>query len=64
MEDLQIFLHIIELCLFSFSLFLYSQRNSSFIQKQPFKIIAVVTISITILGGVALGIFDIILFFM
>ena len=64
MEDLQIILHIIELCLFLFSLFWYSQRNSRFIQRQPFKIVAIVTIFTTILGGVALGIYDIILFFM
>ena len=64
MEDLQIILHIIELCLFLFSLFWYSQRNSRFIQRQPFKIMAIVTIFTTILGGVALGIYDIILFFM
>ena len=63
MEDLQIILHIIELCLFLFSLFWYSQRNSRFIQRQPFKIMAIVTIFTTILGGVALGIYDIILFF-
>ena len=64
MEDLQIILHIIELCLFLFSLFWYSQRNSRFIQKQPFKIMAIATVFITILGGVALGIYDSILFFM
>ena len=64
MEDLQIILHIIELCLFLFSLFWYSQRNSRFIQRQPFKIMAIVTSFTTILGGVALGIYDIILFFM
>ena len=63
MENLQIVLHIIELCLFLFSLFWYSQRNSRFIQKQPFKIMAIITIFITILGGIALSIFDIILFF-
>ena len=64
MEDLQIVLHIIELCLFLFALFWYSQRNSRFIQKQPFKMMAIATIFITILGGVALGIYDCILFFM
>ena len=57
-------LHIIELCLSLFSLFWYSQRNSRFIQKQPFKIMAIATIFITILGGAALGIYDIIVFFM
>ena len=64
MEDLQIILHIIELCLFLFMLFWVSQRNSRFIQRQPFKIMAILTIFTTILGGVALCIFDIILFFM
>lgn len=63
MEDLQIVIHIIELCLFLFSLFWVSQRNSRFIQRKPFKIMAIVTIFTTILGGIALGIFDIILFF-
>ena len=62
MEDLQIILHIIELCLFLFMLFWVSQRNSRFIQRQPFKIMAILTIFTTILGGVALCIFDIILF--
>ena len=64
MEDLQIILHIIELCLFLITLFWVSQRNSRFIQRQPFRIMAIVTIFATILGGVALCIFDIILFFM
>ena len=63
MEDLQIVLHIIELCLFLFSLFWVLQRNSNFIQKQPTKIMAIVTIFTTILGGIALCIYDIILFF-
>ncbi len=63
MEDLQIVLHIIELCLFLFSLFWVSQRKSRFIQRQPFGIMAIVTIFTTILGGIALSIFDIILFF-
>ena len=63
MEDLQIVLHIIEFCLFLFSLFWYLQRNSRFIQKQPFKIIALLTIFTTLLGGMALCIYDIILFF-
>ena len=62
--ELQIVLHIIELCLFMFSLFWYSQRNSRFIQTQAFKIIALVTIFTTILGGIALCIYDIILFFL
>ena len=61
--ELQIVLHIIELGLFMFSFFWYSQRNSRFIQTQPFKIIALVTIFTTILGGIALCIYDIILFF-
>ena len=64
MGDLQIILHIVELCLFLFTLFWVSQRNSRFIQRQLFKIMAIVTIFITILGGVALGILDIILFCM
>ena len=60
--DLQIILHLIELCLFLCSLFWVSQRNSKFIQKQPFKMIALLTIFITILGGIALCIYDIVLF--
>lgn len=63
MEDLQIILHIVELCLFIFTLFWVSQKKSRFIQIQPFKVMAVVTIFITILGGIALCIFDIVLFF-
>ncbi len=62
--DLQIILHITELCLFLFTLFWVSQRNSRFIKRQPFKIIAIMTIFITILGGIALCIFDIVLFSM
>ena len=62
--DLQIVLHIIELCLFIFTLFWISQKNSKFIHRQPFKIIAIITIFSTIIGGVALCIFDIVLFFM
>ena len=61
--ELQIVLHIIELCFFLFSLFWVSKRNSRFIQKQPIKITAIVTIFTTILGGIALCIYDIILFF-
>ena len=64
MEDLQITLHIIELCLFFFTLFWVSQRNSRFMKRQPFKIMAILTVFTTILGGVALCVFDIILFFM
>ena len=62
MENLQIILHIIELCLFLFTLFWISQKNTRYIQRQPFKAIVIGTILVTILGGVALCIFDIILF--
>lgn len=61
--NLQISLHIIELCLFLFSLFWVAMRNSKLIQMQPFKFIAILTIFITILGGIALCIYDIVLFF-
>ncbi len=61
--NLQIYLHIIELCLFLFSLFWVAMRDSKIIQMQPFKFIAILTICITILGGVALCIYDIVLFF-
>ena len=64
MEDLQILLHVIELCLFMFSLFWISQKNSKFIHRQPFKIIAIITAFATLLGGVALCVFDIVFFFM
>ena len=61
--NLQIHLHIIELCLFLFSLFCVAMRDSKIIQMQPFKFIAILTICITILGGIALCIYDIVLFF-
>lgn len=60
--NLQISLHIIELCLFVFSLFWVAMRDSKMIQMQPFKIIAILTIFITILGGLALCVYDIVLF--
>ena len=62
MEDLQILLHIIELGLFLITLFWMSQKNTKFIQKQPFKAMAIGTVFVTILGGIALCIFDIVLF--
>ena len=63
LENLEIALHIIELCLFLCSLFWVAMQDSSIMQFQPLKIIAVITIFVTILGGVALGVFDIVLFF-
>lgn len=53
--NLQITLHVIELCLFLFSLFWVVMRDSKMIQRQPFKLIAILTIVITILGGLALS---------
>jgi hypothetical protein len=61
--NLQIALHLIELCLFLFSLFWVAMRDSKIIQMQPFKLIAILTIFITILGGLALCVYDIVLFF-
>ena len=63
LEDLEITLHIIELCLFLFSLFWAKMENSKIIQRQPFKIIAILTIFITVLGLFAICVFDIVLFF-
>ena len=63
LEDLQILLHIIEFCLFLFTLFWIAMKDSKIIQMQPFKIIAILTVFITIIGGLALCVFDIVLFF-
>ena len=60
--DMQILLHLVELGLFLFSLFCVKIRDSKFIQIMPFRIIAILTILITILGGIALCIYDIVLF--
>ena len=59
---LQIIFHIVELCVFLICMFFVSQKDSKFIQKQPFKAIALLTVLITILGGIALAIYDIVLF--
>lgn len=61
--ELQIILHIAELILFLFSLFWVAIRNSRIIQIMPFRIIAILTILITILGGIFICIYDIVLFF-
>ena len=61
--DIQIRLHIVELCLFLFSLFWVAMRETKFIQLLPFRIIAILTIFVTVLCGIALSIYDIILFF-
>ena len=63
LEDLQILLHIIEFCLFLFTLFWIKMEGSKIIQLLPFKIMALLTIFITIVGGLALFIFDIVLLF-
>ena len=60
--DMQILLHLVELGLFLFSLFWVKIRDSKFIQIMPFRIIAILTILITILDGIALCIYDIVLF--
>jgi len=62
LENLQILLHIIEFCLFLFSLFLILIRHSTILQMPPIKFIALLTICITILAGIALCIYDIVLF--
>ena len=61
--NLNIILHVIEACLILFSLFWAKMENSRIMQMLPFKIIALVTLSLTLLGGFALWIFDIVLFF-
>ena len=61
--NLQILLHIIELGLFVFSLLWVSIRDSQTIQILPFRIMALLTIFLTILGGIALCVYDIVLFF-
>ena len=63
MDDVQIVLHIIELCLFIISSFWVLWRNSRFIQKQPFKTLALISIFTTLFGAIALCIYDVILFF-
>ena len=58
----QILFHIIELCLFMFSLFWVGIRDSKAIQIMPFRIMAILTILVTILGGIALCVYDIVIF--
>ena len=66
-ENLEILYHIIVLCLFLLSLFWVAIKDSKIIQMKPFKIIAILTIFITIfvgiIGGLALSVFDIVSFF-
>ena len=66
-ENLEILYHIIVLCLFLLSLFWVAIKDSKIIQMKPFKIIAVLTIFITIfvaiIGGLALSVFYTVSFF-
>ncbi len=55
-------LHIIELSLFMFSLFWVAIRKSKITKILPFGILAIVTIFVTILGEIALCVYDIVLF--
>lgn len=61
--NFQILLHIVELCLFLFSLFWVIIRDSKIIQILTLRMIALLTIFITIFGGIALCIYDIVIFF-
>lgn len=60
--DLEITLHLIELGLFLLMLFFIKIGDTKIIKKQPLKTLALLTIVCTILGGLALCVFDMILF--
>ncbi len=58
----QILFHLIVLGLFLLSLFWVAIRDSKFIQITPIKILAIATIFITVIAGIILCIYDIVLF--
>lgn len=61
--DLEISLHVIEGCLCLFTFFWCKMSDSKMIRMQPFKSIALFTILITVLGGIALWVYDVVVLF-